>query len=50
MRRLGDLSSDNLVEGIDAFAGRVEGVHEMHDGDSFAVVSCTDCMVPEVLN
>ena len=38
MRRLGDLSSNNLVEGVDALAGRVEGVHEMHDGDCFAVV------------
>ena len=32
MRRLRDLSIDNLLQGVDALAVGVEGVHEMHGG------------------
>lgn len=32
MRRLGDLAVGDLLEGVEAVAAGVEGVHEMHDG------------------
>ena len=42
MRRLGNLSSDDLVEGVDALAGRVEGEHEMHDGGCSVAIAGVD--------
>lgn len=32
MRRLGDLAVGDLLEGVEAVAAGVEGVHQMHDG------------------
>lgn len=32
VRRLGDLAVGDLLEGVQAVAAGVEGVHEMHDG------------------
>jgi hypothetical protein len=32
VRRLGDLTAIDLLQRVDALAGRVEGVHEMHFG------------------
>lgn len=32
VRRLGDLAVGDLLEGVEAVAAGVEGVHEMHDG------------------
>ena len=48
MRRLGNLSSDDLVEGVDALAGRVESEHEMHDGGYSIVIFGVDCIDPVV--
>lgn len=32
VRRLGDLAVGDLLEGVEAVAGRIEGVHKMHGG------------------
>lgn len=32
VRRLGDLAVGDLLEGVEAVAAGVEGVHQMHDG------------------
>jgi len=43
MCRFGDFSTSDLLKCVDALAGGIEGVHEMHFGSSFVKVRRSWC-------